>query len=85
MSRDAQNVCAMTIVGTVLKRGKQLTSGRCLRLKSSLLGSLSTRVFKTRTATGSEYFARQDSGLSQIFKLRVSNSEKILIDINVVV
>ena len=43
------------------------------------------RVFETRTATGSEYFARQDSGLSQIFKLRVSNSEKILGDINVVV
>ena len=38
-----------------------------------------------RTATGGEYFARQDSGLSQIFKLRVSNSEKILSDINVVV
>ena len=49
------------------------------------IGSLSTRVFETRTATGSEYFARQDSGLSQIFKLRVSNSEKILSDINVVV
>ena len=48
-------------------------------------GSLSTRVFETGTATGSEYFARQVSGLSQLFKLRVSNSEKILSDINVVV
>ena len=47
--------------------------------------SLGTPVFEMRTATGSEYFARQDSGLSQIFKLRASNSAKILIDINVVV
>ena len=52
-----------------------------LTLPSSLLlGSLSTPVFERRTATGSEYFARQDSGLSQLFKLRVSNSEKILSD-----
>ena len=35
-------------------------------------------------ATGSEYFARQESGLSQLFKLRVSNSAKILSDKNVV-
>ena len=31
---------------------------------SSLLGSLSTRVFETRTATGREHFACQDSGVS---------------------
>ena len=42
------------------------------------------RVFEKRTATESEYIARQDSGLNQIFKLRVSNSEKTLSDVNVV-
>ena len=47
--------------------------------------SLNTRVFETRTATGSEYLAPQDSRLNQTFKLRVSNSEKILSDINIVV
>ena len=51
----------------------------------AVLGSLSTPVFETRTATGSEYFARQDSGLSQTFKLKASNSEQIVSDINVVV
>ena len=35
--------------------------------------------------TGSDYFARQDSGLSQIFKLIVSTSQKIFNKINVVV
>ena len=42
-------------------------------------------VFETLTATGSEYFARQDSGLNQIFILITSNGEKILSDINVIV
>ena len=36
-------------------------------------------------ATGSEHFARQDSGVSQIFKLMVSTSEKKLNNINGVV
>ena len=35
-----------------------------------------------RTATGSEHFARQDSGVSQIFKLIVSTSEKKVNNIN---
>ena len=35
--------------------------------------------------TGSEHFTCQDSGLSQIFKLIASTSEKILNKINVVV
>ena len=35
--------------------------------------------------TGSEHFAAQDLGLSQIFKLIVSTSEKRLKNINVVV
>ena len=34
---------------------------------TSLLGSLSKRAFETRTDTGREHFARQDSGVSQIF------------------
>ena len=41
--------------------------------------------FEPRTATGSEHFARQDSGVSQIFKLMVSTSEKKLNNINGVV
>ena len=49
------------------------------------LGSLSTRVFETRTATGREHFACQGSGFSQIFKLILSNGEKILSNVNVVV
>ena len=49
------------------------------------LGSLSTRVFETRTATGREHFTCQDSGVSQIFVLIFSNGEKILSNVNVVV
>ena len=36
-------------------------------------------------ATASEHFSRQDSGLSQIFKLMVTTSKKRLNNINVVV
>ena len=50
-----------------------------------IIGSLSTRVFETRTATGRENFAYQDSGVSQIFILIISNGEKILSNVNVVV
>ena len=42
-------------------------------------------VFEPRTATGNEHFALQDSGLSQIFKLNVSTSEKRLDNKNMVV
>ena len=49
------------------------------------IGSLSTRVFETRTATGREHFACQDSGISQIFILIISNGEKIVSNVNVVV
>ena len=49
------------------------------------LGSLSTRVFETRTATGREHFTCQDSGVSQIFVLIISNGEKILSNVNLVV
>ena len=43
------------------------------------------RVFETRTANGRENFACQDSGFSQIFILIISNGEKILSNVNVVV
>ena len=49
------------------------------------MGSLSTRVFETRTATGREQFACQGSGVSQIFIIMISNGEKILSNVNVVV
>ena len=51
----------------------------------SLLGRLTTRVFETRTATRRAHFACQDSGVSQIFILIISNGEKILSNVNVVV
>ena len=50
-----------------------------------ILGSLSLRVFDTRTATGREHFVFQDSGVSHIFILIISNGEKILCNVNVVV
>ena len=43
-----------------------------------LIGSLSTRVFETRTATGREHFACLDPIVTQIFILPISNGEKIL-------
>ena len=49
------------------------------------IGSLSTRVFETRTATGREHFVFQDSGVSHIFILIICNGEKILSNGNVVV
>ena len=48
-------------------------------------GSLRTRVFETRTATGGEHFACQDSGVSHIFILIIPNGEKVLSNVNVVV
>ena len=53
--------------------------------RAELLGSLSTPVFETRTTTGREHFACQDSGISQIFILIISNGEKIVSNVNVVV
>ena len=46
---------------------------------------LRKRRFWATDGNGSEYFAYQDSGLSQIFKLIVSISEKILNNRNTVV
>ena len=45
----------------------------------------STCVFETRTATGRKHFARQGSGVSHIFIFIISNGEKILSNVNVVV
>ena len=52
---------------------------------TSLLGSLSTRVFETRTATGSEDFTCKDRIVSKIFIPLISNDEKILRNVNMVV
>ena len=43
------------------------------------------RVVETRTATGRKNFACQDSGVSQIFILIISNGEKLLSNVKVVV
>ena len=43
------------------------------KVNEELLGSLSTRVFESRTATGREHLPCQDSGVSQIFTLIISN------------
>ena len=50
-----------------------------------LSGSLSTRVLEMRTATGREHFSCQDRIVSQIFILLISDGEKILSNVNVVV
>ena len=53
--------------------------------RSEISGSLSTRVFETLTATGREHFAGLARIVSQIFILLISNGEKILSNMNVVV
>ena len=50
-----------------------------------LIGSLSTHVFETQTATGRQHLTCQGSGVSQIFILIISNGEKIRSNVNVVV
>ena len=50
-----------------------------------ILGSSSTRVFEARTAIGREHFACLDPIVTQIFTLLISNGEKILSNVNVVV
>ena len=54
-------------------------------LRDLEIGSLSPRIFETRTATGRENFACQDSGVSQVFIPIISNGEKVLSNVNVVV
>ena len=60
-------------------------SRRRIWLKNISVGSLSTRVFETRTATGREHFACQDRIVSQIFLLLISNGGKIISNVDVVV
>ena len=43
-----------------------------------IIGSLSTRVFETRTATGKEHFSCKESIVSYFLLLFISNGEKIL-------
>ena len=64
-----------------------LTSGikKVGKVIKVILGSLSTRVFETQTATGRGHFSCKDSGVSQIFIRIISNGEKILSTVNVVV
>ena len=49
----------------------------------TLIGSLGTRVFETRTATGRGHSVCQDSGVSHIFMLIIHNREKVLSIVNV--
>ena len=49
------------------------------------LGSLSTRVFERRTATGRKHFACLDPLVTQIFILLISDKQKIPRNVNVVV
>ena len=68
---------------------KSFNVGVIYRIKKtvehSILGSLSTHVFETRTTTGRGHFACQDSGVSQIFIPSISTGEKILGNANAVV
>ena len=52
-------------------------------MHQNIVGSLSTRVFETRTATGREHSVCQDSGVSHIFILIIHNREKVLSIVNV--
>ena len=77
-----------------LDAGRAKQGKKCIRiintffhctLPSRNIGSLSTRVFETRTATGREQFAFLDRIVFQIFILSISHGEKILSNVNVVV
>ena len=58
---------------------------KCLAQEHNTIGSLSTRVCETRMATRRGHFSYQDGGVSQIFIWIISNGEKILSNVNVVV
>ena len=78
--------------GPVIKKRPPFSNARALITRkimrstrsSNAIGSLSTRVFETRTATGREQFAFLDRIVSQIFILFISNGEKIHSNVNVV-
>ena len=77
-------VCVVCVANYRNKRPFVSTANEAL-VGTSILGSLSMRVFETRTATRRENFACQDSAVSQIFILIISNGEKILSNENVFV
>ena len=72
--------CSTGVATLIVSRPRdQKKSGfRCL-------GSLSTRVFERRTATGRKHFACLDPLVTQIFILLISDKEKIPRNVNVVV
>ena len=78
---------SLTLCITHVSNNLNLTSEMALVRRQSPveIGSLSTRVFETRTATGREQFAFLDRIVPQIFILFISNGEKILSNVNVVV
>ena len=69
--------------GNKMKTKQELDCRIAVRLLTP--GSLSSRLFETRTATGREHFASQDGGVPKSFVVIISNGEKILGDVNVVV
>ena len=91
--RMTSNLIIMTFHVVVKTR----TAKKCIKMQNAragraellflvinLLGSLSMRVFETRTSTGREHFACQDNAVSQIFIPIIANGEKILSNVNVV-
>ena len=80
--RDKSQIFSLTFAGVnAMLNPSDLT---CRIVIRPIIGNLSTRVFETRTATGREHFACQESGISQIFVLIISNGEKILSNVTVV-
>ena len=67
-----------------MRSALKISNGQFLPRHARRVGSLSTRVFETRRATGRGHFACQDRIVSQIFILLVSRKEKILSNVNVV-
>ena len=63
---------------------KNVNPAQMAKLNQQMARMMDPRVLQQmgQLATGSEHFARQDSGVSQIFKLAVSTSEKKLNNIN---
>ena len=75
----SQKACCFNQSLRPLYRNFQLPCCVC-----SVIESLSTRVFETRTATGRGHLVCQDSGVSQIFIPIISNRENTLSNGNVV-
>ena len=85
--KDKYKKISIKILETPLPRHSKCSlpvAVRVSKMRVLILGSLSTRVFEARTATGREHFACQNSGVSQI-SILISNGVKILDNVNVVV